>query len=43
MDRKQLLDILERVSTGELPPDRALSDLADFPSARMEYAQLRSG
>ncbi len=40
MDRKDLLDILSRVADGELSPRDALSNLADFPSARMEYAHL---
>jgi len=40
MDRKQLLEILNSIASGEISPDEGLSDLADFPSARMEYAHL---
>ncbi len=40
MDRNQLLDILKRIASGEMSPDEGLSDLVDFPSARMEYAHL---
>lgn len=40
MDRKQLLEILERIASGEMSPDEGLADLVDFPSARMEYAHL---
>jgi len=40
MDRKQLLDILKSIASGEMSPDDALHHLADFPSARMEYAHL---
>ena len=40
MDRKQLLDILKRIASGETSPDEGLADLVDFPSARMEYAHL---
>ena len=40
MDRNQLFDILNRISSGKLSPENALSDLIDFPSARMEYAHL---
>jgi NCAIR mutase (PurE)-related protein len=40
MDRKQLLDILDKVASGELPADEAMAELADFPSAVMEYAHL---
>jgi NCAIR mutase (PurE)-related protein len=40
MDRNQLLDILKRIASGDLSPEEALSDLADFPAARMEYAHL---
>lgn len=40
MNRDQLLDILNRIASGELSPDKALSDLVDFPAARMEYAHL---
>ena len=40
MDRNRLLEILNNVASGELQPDRALADLVDFPSARMDYAHL---
>jgi len=40
MDRKDLLDILSRVASGEVSADEALADLADFPSAVMDYAHL---
>ena len=40
MDRKQLLDILSKVASGEVSAEKALTDLADFPSAVMEYAHL---
>jgi hypothetical protein len=40
LDRKQLLDILEQIASGQLQPDEGLSALADFPSAMMDYAHL---
>jgi len=40
MDRNQLLEILKRISSGEVSPEEGLADLVDFPSARMEYAHL---
>lgn len=40
MDRNQLLDILKRISSGEMSPEEGLADFVDFPSARMEYAHL---
>lgn len=40
MDRNQLLDILNRIASGQMSPDEGLADLVDFPSARMEYAHL---
>ena len=40
MDKDRILEILKRVSSGEITPGEGLSDLADFPSARMDYAHL---
>jgi NCAIR mutase (PurE)-related protein len=40
MDRSQLLEILQRIASGEISPDEGLSGLADFPAAEMEYAHL---
>lgn len=40
MDRKQLLDLLSSIASGQMSPDEGLADLVDFPSARMEYAHL---
>jgi NCAIR mutase (PurE)-related protein len=40
MDRAQLLEILRRIASGEITPDEGLSNLEDFPSARMEFANL---
>jgi len=40
MDRKQLLDILNSIASGDMSPDEGLAGLVDFPSARMEYAHL---
>lgn len=40
MDRNQLLEILQQIASGEVTPEEALTDLADFPGARMEYAHL---
>ncbi|UCG39206.1 MAG: nickel pincer cofactor biosynthesis protein LarB [bacterium] len=40
MDRRQLLELLERIASGELAPDKALQDLVDFPAARLEFAHL---
>jgi NCAIR mutase (PurE)-related protein len=40
MDRNQLLDILKSIASGEVSPEKALLDLVDFPSSRLEYAHL---
>lgn len=40
MDRSQLLEILKKIAEGSLSPDEGIKSLADFPSARMEYAHL---
>ena len=40
MNRKDLLELLRKVSAGDLAPDSALDALVDFPSACLGYARI---
>ncbi len=40
MNRKNIQDLLEKVAAGEVDPKDALTELQDFPSAMLEFAQI---